>query len=41
MIRCDCHDDLALLWLDRPDKANALTRAMLADLDASILEDAG
>lgn len=36
MIRRDDHGDLVLLWLDRSDKANALTRAMLADLDAAV-----
>ena len=36
MIRSDRDGDLAVIALDRPDKANALTAAMLADLVAAV-----
>lgn len=41
MIRCDDRGRLAILTLDRPDKANALTRAMLAELEAHLAALAG
>ena len=37
MIRVEAEPGLTRLILDRPDKANALTAAMLADLDAAVV----
>ncbi len=41
MIRTAEEGRLTLLTLDRPDKANALTEAMLSDLIAAVMEAAG
>jgi len=39
-IRCEIDDPVALITLDRPDKLNALTYPMLADLRAAVNEAA-
>ena len=36
MIKTDCDGDLAIITLDRPDKANALTADMLRDLIVAV-----
>lgn len=41
MIQCDHRDGLAVLTLDRPDRANALTGAMLRTLTAHVQRIAG
>lgn len=38
MIRIETAGDLVTLVLDRPDKANALTQTMLADLDRAVAD---
>ena len=37
-IRCERHGAVATIWLDRPDKRNAMTYSMWADLETTCVE---